>query len=335
MDDRYNALLNWLSEHVTPITNISPLAGDASFRRYYRVVNGCTTFIAMDSPPHLENPIPFISIGSTFAKLGLNVPTIHAADQTKGFLLISDLGEQLYLNALNPASADMLYKLALNELNIIQACTTIPGWQLPLFDAEFMLTEMRLCQQWFLERHLELTIDSTLQQLLDNTFNLLIQSALNQPQCCVHRDYHSRNLMLLPQNRIGVLDFQDAAWGPITYDAISLLRDCYIAWPIEQVKTWAFYFYQLRYDVGILKHHSPEEFMRWFDYMGLQRHLKCLFIFARKYHRDGTEDYLADLPRTLNYVTSISALYPELAHFHDWFANSVTPRLEKIMVKKS
>lgn len=331
MDERYQSLLNWLNPQLSPITQIKPLAGDASFRRYYRIVNGHTTFIAMDSPPHLENPIPFINIGNAFAKLGLKVPTIHAADPKQGFLLISDFGEQLYLDVLNPSNADHLYKLALDELNIIQDCTVVTDWPLPSFDEAFMMREMQFCQQWFLEQHLKLNINSTLQKLLDETFNTLVNSALAQPQCCVHRDYHSRNLMVLPDNRVGILDFQDAVWGPITYDAISLLRDCYIAWPKEQVKQWALYFYQQCRAAGQLENCSPGQFLKWFDFMSLQRHLKCLFIFARKFHRDGTTSYLADLPRTLNYVTSVSADYPELENFYDWFANVVTPTLTKVM----
>ncbi len=332
MDQRYHSLKQWLTQHLPQEIEITPILGDASFRRYFRINDKQQTYIAMDSPPHLENPQPFVAIAKTFAQLGLSVPTIHAADLKEGYLLISDLGDQLYLSALNTTSANHLYTIAMNELNIIQSCQNITDWDLPPFDEKFMLTELHNCQHWFFERHLGITIDDSLVQMLNKTNQSLLQSALEQPQCCVHRDYHSRNLMVLPQQGVGILDFQDAVWGPITYDLMSLLKDCYIAWPSDQVTHWALSFYEQRREAGVLKNSNPEQFIRWFDLMGMQRHMKCLFIFSRKYHRDSTTSYLKYLPQTLNYLIASSANYAEFSSFHTWLINEIAPKLQAVEV---
>lgn len=332
MDQRYHSLKQWLTAHLPSEVELTPILGDASFRRYFRVSNQQQTYIAMDSPPHLENPTPFVAIARTFAQLGLSVPNIYAADLNDGFLLISDLGEQLYLSALNTTTANNLYNIAIKDLNIIQSCQNISGWELPHFDEKFMMTELQNCQHWFFERHIGLTLDHSILQMLNQISDTLIKSAIEQPQCCIHRDYHSRNLMVLPNQRVGILDFQDAMWGPITYDAISLLRDCYISWPIEQVSHWAFSFYEQRQLAGALKNCNFEQFNRWFDLMSMQRHMKCLFIFARKFHRDNTTSYLSYLPRTLHYLISVSANYPEFSSFHHWLTHEIEPKLLSLEV---
>ncbi len=327
MDARYKSLQTWLAEQLSSDIQLTPIVGDASFRRYFRVTDNHNAFIAMDSPPHLEDPVPFVAIARTFTQLGLQVPTIPAANLQDGYLLISDLGDDLYLSALNANSADNLYTLAMKELDIIQSCQTTPGWNLPAFNETFMLTELNNCKEWFFEKHLNLSLNNSEQLILNNVIKLLLQSATEQPQCCVHRDYHSRNLMVLSDQRVGILDFQDAVWGPMSYDIISLLRDCYISWPVEQVNRWALTFYEQRRAAGALQKYSAEQFMRWFDLMGMQRHMKCLFIFSRKFHRDGTRNYLSYLPRTLNYLTTVSANYPEFKSFHAWLSEEITPRL--------
>lgn len=332
MDKRYHSLKQWLATHLQQEIELTPILGDASFRRYFRFSNKQQSYIAMDSPPHLENPTPFVAIAQSFTQLGLLVPNIYASDLNEGFLLISDLGEQLYLSELNSTTANHLYSMAIQDLNLIQSCQNISGWPLPYFDEKFMMTELQNCQTWFFERHIGLTLDQSTLQMLNKISNTLINSATEQPQCCIHRDYHSRNLMVLPNQRVGILDFQDAMWGPITYDAISLLRDCYISWPTDQVSSWALSFYQQRQSAGALKNCSIEQFTRWFDLMSMQRHMKCLFIFARKFHRDNTSSYLSYLPRTLNYLISVSANYPEFNSFHDWLTNEIEPRLKTLEV---
>lgn len=327
MDARYKSLQSWLTDQLSSEIQITPILGDASFRRYFRIKDNQNIYIAMDSPPQLEDPLPFVAIARTFAQLGLKVPAIYAANLNDGFLLISDLGDHLYLSALNSESADHLYTLAMKELDIIQSCQSTPGWDLPAFDVTFMMTELNNCKEWFFKQHLGLSLNNSEQLMLDNVLNALLQSAIEQPQCCVHRDYHSRNLMVLSDQRVGILDFQDAVRGPVSYDVISLLRDCYISWPADQVNRWALQFFKQRQAAGAMQKYSSEQFMRWFDLMGMQRHMKCLFIFARKFHRDGSRNYLSDLPRTLNYLTTVSANYPEFKSFHLWLAEEITPRL--------
>lgn len=294
-----------------------PLVGDASFRRYYRLQCSQQTYIGVNAPPSSENNAGFVQVSDAFAKLHLNVPQVLATDFEKGFLLITDLGNDVFAQKLHKNNADQLYRLALDKLAIIQTCPTT----LPPFDAAFIQGELTNFRHWLLEKHWELTPSPTEEKLLEKTFHQLITSATEQPQCCVHRDYHSRNLMLLPNDQLGILDFQDAVIGPVTYDAVSLLRDCYIDWPKEKVREWALYFYEL-----IRARHpnmSAEQYLRWFDWMGIQRHLKAAFIFARKYHRDHNDGYLKELPRTLGYVLAVGKQYPELDQFTRWLSEKM------------
>jgi aminoglycoside/choline kinase family phosphotransferase len=233
---------------------------------------------------------------------------VHAVD---GFLLLTDLGSEQYLPALNADSVGRLYGDAMGALLTLQACGPQRD-ELPPYDEALLLREMELFREWYLGRHLGLALSAGEQRMLDETFRRLAQSALEQPQVAVHRDYHSRNLMVAPHNP-GILDFQDAVFGPVTYDLVSLLRDCYIAWPREQVEAWALGYQELAIDCGILRLRDEERFLRWFDWMGVQRHLKASGIFARLNHRDGKPGYLKDIPRTLGYVREVAGRYPELA----------------------
>ncbi len=328
MDNRLTQLQKWLAKIFAGKSYaILPLASDASFRRYFRITCQNQSWIVMDAPPTKENCYPFVAIANGFAAKGIQVPSIVEADLTQGFLLLSDLGEKVYLAVLNPQTADQLYQRAIDTLLLIQSCQQIPHWPLPHFNHDFMLNELHKFQYWFLQRYLQLTLTQTEQRLLNTTFATLVQSAVTQPQICIHRDYHSRNLLLTTQEKVGVLDFQDAMLGPITYDVVSLLKDCYINWPRERVITWLNYYNkQLAQQAwGHTLHNSldNQQLLRWFELMGIQRHLKASFIFARKYLRDQNKLYLHDIPRTLNYVADVLTYYPELAEFQCFFNDRV------------
>jgi len=236
-----------------------------------------------------------------------SLPNIIREDLTQGFLLLEDLGDTPYLDKLNEQSADALYGDALTTLiNIQQADSN----GLPEYDDDLLQSEMRLMPEWFLQKHLNITPDIEQQAIIDRTFTVISAVVSQQPQVFVHRDYHSRNLMLSAENNPGVIDYQDAVLGPITYDLVSLLRDCYIAWPVERLKRWALDFKAQAEAAGLMRAVPEATFIQWFDYMGLQRHLKVLGIFARLNHRDGKPGYLDDLPLTLRYFMEVGKKYP-------------------------
>ncbi len=328
MMQREQALDTWLQGiYAGQPYKLLPMQGDASFRRYLRLHKDKETRVVMDAPPEKEDSHPYVAIAQTFSSLNLHVPEIYAADLQQGFLLLSDLGERLYLRELNQQTADSLYKKALQSLIIIQSCQKVDDWVLPHFDQAFIGRELNFFKHWFLEKYLQLELDGEQQVMLTKQFALLIANAQQQPQVCVHRDYHSRNLMLLDNGGVGILDFQDAVWGPVMYDVVSLLRDCYIAWPHEQVEEWLSYYYYLAIQNDIITDVTLVQLQRWFDVMGIQRHLKASFIFARKYLRDGHNGFLADIPRTLNYVLQVGAKYPELDSFNEFLSAHVMPCL--------
>ncbi len=320
MDQRYLLLQAWL-KHVLPTDfAITPLAGDASFRRYFRISQGQQTFVAMDAPPTHEDVAPFITIAHALRAHGVVTPRLIDADLTQGFLLLSDLGDMLYLKALNPDTAESLYNRAFQTLHSLQTCALSP---LPLFDEGMILRELSLFVEWYLQKHLGLSLKTQDQKILVTAFSHLIQSAQAQPQCFVHRDYHSRNLLVLPEGGVGVLDFQDAVHGPVTYDLVSLIRDCYITWPEADVTRWMQAFQDQATEKKTLPKVSSALFMRWADWMGMQRHLKAIGIFSRLNHRDHKHPYLQDIPRTLNYVYHISEKYPEFSDFKHWLEDHV------------
>jgi len=327
LPERLDALKRWLeSELEFRDYTINPASSDASFRRYLRVVHNGENFIVMDAPPAREDSRPFVTVSRLLFDAGLNVPEVIDADLSQGFLLLSDLGSELYLDALDDDSRERLYADALAGLAVIQAC---PTGELPLYDPELLSREMELFREWLVGKHLGLSLTDAQNGMLDDAFALLIDNALAQPKVFVHRDYHSRNLMVTASNNPGILDFQDAMLGPVTYDLVSLLRDCYIKWPVEQVDDWALGYQQLALQSGILRkeHDDPALFLRWFDLMGAQRHLKAAGIFARLNHRDGKPGYLADIPRTLSYITDLAERQPELAPLCVFIDKEVLGRL--------
>lgn len=316
MPQRLEALHRWLKIVLNPPRyRLEPASGDASFRRYFRVYHDDATLIAMDAPPGREDCRPYIHVAQTLAALGLNVPRIIEQNLELGFLLLSDLGTELYLSALNAETVDRLYGDALGALATLQACGP-RGATLPHYDRALLQGEMALFPEWYVQKHLGVRLDATQRAVLQDSFELLTQVALEQPQVCVHRDFHSRNLMITPVNNPGMLDFQDAVIGPVTYDLVSLLRDAYIEWPRAQVEDWVRGYHELALQTGILQEENERAFLRWFDLMGVQRHLKVVGIFARLHHRDGKPAYLNDIPRVYGYLMDVTARYPELAALH-------------------
>jgi len=322
MTERRTAMSTWLNsvlQNVEP--TIESASSDASFRSYWRVYAQGQSYVLMDAPPRQEEVGRFVRLARQLREIGLNVPEIYAQSIEAGFLLMSDLGSRQYLSQLTQRSVERLYGDALGALVTLQAFGPTQG--LPIYDAHFLRRELEIFLEWLLGRHLEMTLDSTETSMLDATFSRLIDSALEQPQVCVHRDFHSRNLMVTGPPSPGILDFQDAVVGPVTYDLVSLLRDCYIAWPDDQVREWSNGYFDLAAQSGILRPGHEERFRTWFDLMGVQRHLKAAGIFARLKHRDGKPGYLADIPRTLSYVISVARCYPELTEFGAFIENRV------------
>ncbi len=313
MDKRFEALREWTGRALgAGAFDIRPASADASFRRYFRVTFGSRSLIVMDAPPEKGDTRPYVAIARHFHALGLNVPQVLEQDPGRGFLLITDLGEQPYLGSLNEQTVERLYGDALGALIVLQAGTSTADNFLPDYDEPLLLREMEIFREWYLGRHLGLTLTAGQNRVLDEAFALLAGSALSQPRVWVHRDYHSRNLMVTRPNNPGILDFQDAVLGPVTYDLVSLLRDCYIAWPRARVEDWVKGYHELALQSGIPAGEDDAQFLRWFDLMGAQRHLKASGIFARLNHRDAKPGYLGDIPRTLGYVHEVSARYPEL-----------------------
>ncbi len=263
----------------------------------------------MDAPPEKEPLAPFLEIHTRLKAAALHVPELFQVDEKQGFLCLEDFGHTDYLSALTSETVESLYESAFNALFQMQCQASTLG--LAPYDAATLQREMALFPDWCLSRHCQRSLNEIERQSLDNAFQLLIDSALSQPQVFVHRDFHSRNLMVTLTHNPGILDFQDALHGPITYDLVSLLRDCYIEWPIDQVQRWVFGYYTRLQRHGFAVG-SPTQFQKWFDFMGLQRHLKVLGIFCRLYHRDGKSRYLNDLPLTLKYARQIAGQYDEL-----------------------
>ena len=312
MPDRLSLLHEWLRGLFgADDYRLAPASADASQRRYYRVARGAETFIAMDAPPGREDIRAFMRITARLATR-VNVPVIHHSDPARGFLLLSDLGDQTYRDAIDA---------------LVRMQTAVPGAGLAVYDAARLRAELALFDDWLVQRQLGIALDAGEAQALENIQALLIQNALEQPRVFVHRDYHSRNLMLAPTANPGVLDYQDAVAGPLAYDLVSLLKDCYIKWPARDIDRW------LGYYLAELQRRRPawaadrDRFRRWFDLMGAQRHLKASGIFARLARRDGKPGFLADIPRTLSYILDLQPAYPELRPLCEIIERRVLPGL--------
>ncbi|CAI8152945.1 MAG: Uncharacterised protein [Pseudidiomarina mangrovi] len=307
---------------------LEPVSGDASFRRYFRTSDGQRSLIAVDAPPPQEALQPFIAIAESYAEAGVNVPQVIAADEQQGFMLLTDLGSTLLLGELHEHSMSHWYQRALTDLAAVMSVTDTRLGQLPAYDEALLRRELSLFPDWLLQRHLGLQLSSAEQKLWQQFTEVMVNNALQQPQVGVHRDYHARNMMVIGPQQLAYIDFQDAVVGPITYDAVSLLRDCYVRWPQTQVQQLAeFLRQQLQQQRLLSTDVSAEQWQRWFDFMGLQRHSKAAGIFARLYHRDGKPGYLPDIPRTVSYLVDISAGYAELQPYHQWLQNKVLSAL--------
>lgn len=298
----------------TPLEPAVAASADASFRSYWRVRRGEASWIVMDAPPAHEDCGPFIEVSTRLATAGLTVPRVLAQDLQQGFLLLTDLGTRMLLPELDAGSVDAHYTAALSALVRMQQAVDTQG--LPSYDESRLRTELELFPTWFLDRHLGGAADCAGLELYEVAARRLLDAAAEQPVAFVHRDYHARNLMIVDDGP-GILDFQDAVRGPLTYDLVSLLKDCYVRWPDAQVAAWAEAQRQRVAAVGLAVP-GPTRWRRWFDWMGVQRHLKVLGIFARLYYRDGKFGYLGDLPRVLGYVLDTCARYGELAAFGAW-----------------
>jgi len=314
-DTRLQQLTHWIHQD-TPNASIEVASADASFRRYFRIVNNGKTSIAMDAPPEQEDCAPFIGVTQRLRNAGVHAPKLIKQDLDQGFLLMEDLGNTPYLNQLNDSSADKLYGDALDALLKIQQAET---QGLPEYNDKLLQDEMHLMPKWFLKTHLGIVPTPQQQNIIERTLTVIATLVLQQPQVFVHRDYHSRNLMITANNNPGVIDYQDAVLGPIAYDLVSLLRDCYISWSNEKIAEWVLGYKTKAEAAGLMDKVPEATFIQWFDIMGLQRHIKVLGVFARLNHRDSKSNYLNDLPLTLHYVMQVGRKYPLIRPLTDLF----------------
>ncbi|MEX1995016.1 MAG: phosphotransferase [Steroidobacteraceae bacterium] len=326
-DLRLQSLERWIAGLPgPPVERILPASSDASFRRYFRVHRAGQTQIAMDAPPAHESLEAWLRVARILAATGVHVPPVLAVDAEQGFVLIGDLGRQHYLEALGAGSDPApLYADAIEALVQMQAGGAAAAAELPPYDRELLQRELALFPEWFVGRHLGLAVGLPERRVIAEAFDWLCDQALAQPVVLVHRDYHSRNLLVRPEGNPGIVDFQDAVRGPISYDLVSLLKDCYIVWPRKRLLGWLDHYRERAAAAGLDVGVDRGEFLQWFDRMGLQRHLKVLGIFARLWHRDGKPGYLADLPRVLDYTLEATAAAPALAAFDAWLRKQVVP----------
>jgi len=328
-DARLAALKDWINS-IDTVAGCEPMpaSGDASFRRYFRLQAGAESFIVMDAPPEQEDCLPFVRVAGYLEAMQLNAPRVIAANLDDGFLLLSDLGTRLYLDELqhNPDAVGPLYADAISALLTMQRRGAAYQASLPPYDDELLQFELSLFHDWLCGAHLGLSFSTSDEAAWNACCDVLVENALHQPQVFVHRDYHSRNLMFTSDNNPGILDFQDAVEGPLTYDLVSLLKDCYVSWPAKQVRQWALEFYRAL-DQSLREQVDEIQFRRYFELMGVQRHVKAAGIFARLNHRDGKAAYLADIPNTLSYIVELGPHYEELRFLVCLVEQQVLPAL--------
>jgi aminoglycoside/choline kinase family phosphotransferase len=338
-DARYQALTAWVNAQLAGrLASAAPqewqlrsLTGDAGFRRYFRLQGSAhqpISLLAVDAPPATEDTAQFVALAQYLRHHGVRTPTVFAADAEQGFLLVEDFGARLLQSELTAETATTTYGAALMTLLALQQAPDNPTL-IPRYDQPLLRVELELFSEWFVTQLLGHQLTATERALLAAVYEKLEQSALEQPQVLVHRDYHSRNLLLCNTGALGVIDFQGALWGPCTYDPVSLLRDCYLRWPETDVRRWAISYGNMAMDAGILPPVNEQTYLRWFDWMGLQRHIKVLGIFARLHLRDNKPHYLADLPRVISYLLDVAEAYPELEDFAQWFRTRILPVAEQ------
>lgn len=345
-ESRYLQFKHWLSsvlslENDCFTDNLTSMTGDAGFRQYYRFQYKGQSLIAVDAPPMLSNNEAFVVIQKAFSSNALLVPQIVAFDLTQGFFCLTDFGDKLLSDVVTWEAESTIIKEYYNKaikLIPIIASTDIAvteSYSLPIYDQEFIHRELDIFKEWLLEKHLQIELSAAEINQLELCFDFLTDSAMSQPQVTVHRDFHSRNIMVLNDNDLGIIDFQDAVVGPITYDIVSLLRDCYVKYPDEVIKPLFKSFCQLAEEKYDLDKITPQQWQQWFDLMGLQRHLKASGIFCRLYYRDNKNGYLKDIPLTLSYVEDISALYPQLSFLNQLITEKVQPLMKALISSSS
>ena len=337
MDDRRVALEHWAIATIHQIEEqsitgkMSSVSGDASFRRYFRLHYLGRSWIAVDAPADKEDNPKFVRIAKSWYQQGISVPKVIAYDFEQGFMLLEDFGstllwEPLHAEGVSQQQLGGLYRQAIDLLLQIQP---LDSSQLPAYDKTLLLNEMQLFTDWLCEKQLGIKFKAKEKQMFTDCFELLAEQALKQPQATVHRDYHSRNLMVKEDKSLGVIDFQDAVEGPVTYDLVSLLRDCYVRWPDEKVQELMAYYWEKARPLGLYLD-DWSNFQKDFDLMGIQRHLKAAGIFARLNIRDGKPGYLSDIPNTCQYILDVSAKYQELAQLHSWLQSVFMPKLHTL-----
>ncbi len=323
VSDRERDLRRFVASQLADEFELSVASADASFRSYWRATSRDKTWIVMDAPPAHEDVRPWLDIGARLRAAGLHAPEVFAVDLTHGFVLMEDLGDRTYLPELNDGSVDKLYGDALDALLHMQE--RVPADHLPVFDATRTIPEMELLSEWFLRRHLGIDPGCDGWDVIEQALRFIANAVDEQPRRFMHRDFHSRNLLVAEHNSPAIIDFQGAMLGPVAYDLASLLRDCYIAWPIELVDAWVEHYRQRLVGAGIVNVDGAH-FRRWFDLAGLQRHIKVLGLFCRLNYRDGKPAYLRDLPLVANYVLTVADFYPELVDFSTFLKRSIGAR---------
>jgi len=324
-------LAQWGQGVAAEYVSCCQVAGDASNRRYYRLSIPGQSRILMHAPPATENNPAFIGVRQLLEDNGLRVPRCDGVDLNRGYLILEDLGDSLLLDQLTVDSVAGLYG---DAMRVLQNIAAVPvSHNLASYDKTLLMEEMNRFPQWFVQGLLGCQINPAAKDVFGRLSQALLEAALDQPAVLVHRDFHSRNLMVLPDGKLAMIDFQDAVCGPVTYDLVSLLRDCYIRWPKQQVESWAVDHKQKLIQAGLLAEVTDDDFLRWFDFMGLQRHLKVLGVFARLSLRDGKQRYLEDLPLVVYYLREVLAQWADrdaaCADFLLWFDQQLGPLISQ------
>lgn len=322
-DPRQADIHAWLENTVKqPVESLQMIFCDASFRRYFRLHSEGRTFVVMDAPPEHEDTEPYIGVTHAFEKQGIHVPSIYATDIEAGFILMSDFGDALLQHSLNDDTADHFYGLAMDCILQIQCCSKKTDYVFPAFDDKAYLAEFNLFRYWYLAQNRRITLSADDNRVLEELLRTMQAECEQQIQCCVHRDFHSRNIMVTAESTLGIIDFQDAVWASVTYDIVSLLRDFYVEWPLERVYAWLLQFYQKLQAEGGLTGVAYTTFERWFDWQTLQRSVKCMGIFSRIVLRDGKQQFEQYIPTAKRYIELLLPKYPELTafaeKFHQW-----------------
>ena len=331
-DDRKVMLTQWISDLKPNHTVLEVVSGDASSRRYFRFRDQNISYIAVDAPPASEDVALFVAMTEAYAAQKLIVPTVFDFNEEQGFMCLLDLGDDLLSKHLSETNVLDFYRSSMNLLPSVRQVMKTSKGALPSYNRDMLLMEMNLMDEWFLDKLLDIQPIDSKKEMTTNIKDLLVNNALKQPQVGVHRDFHSRNLMLY-QDDIAVIDYQGAVCGPLTYDLVSLLRDCYVEWPQSILDILLHEQFQILKDEDILPDNITEpEFIQYFDWMGIQRHMKVLGIFSRLSLRDNKHDYLKEIPRVLNYIIDVSSRYVELQSFSEWLREDILPEWRRVCV---